>query len=36
MVDSLVAGWYRIVVDGRTDGYVDRSYLDEAAPETEE
>jgi hypothetical protein len=32
LVDSLVGGWYRIVVDGRTLGYVDRSYLDTAAP----
>ncbi len=36
LVDSLDQGWYRIVVDGRTDGYVDQAYLDEAAPGTEE
>jgi len=32
LVDSLADGWYRVVVDGRTEGYVDRSYLDEVAP----
>jgi len=32
LVDSLADGWYRVVVDGRTEGYVDRSYVDEAPP----
>lgn len=27
LVDSLVRGWYRVVVDGRPDGYVHRSML---------
>ncbi len=32
LVDSLADGWYRVIVDGRTEGYVDRSYVDEVAP----
>lgn len=32
-VDSLVRGWYRVVVDGRTLGYVHRSTLDVSRPE---
>ena len=28
LVDSLSQGWYRVVVDGRTEGYVDGAYLD--------
>lgn len=32
LVDSLRGGWYRVVVDGRTLGYVDRSYLDTVPP----
>lgn len=35
LVDSLADGWYRVVVDGRTEGYVDRSYVDEAPPASE-
>jgi hypothetical protein len=31
-VDSLRAGWYRVVADGRTLGYVHGSYLDAAPP----
>jgi hypothetical protein len=33
MVDSLVRGWYRVLVDGRVLGYVHRSTLDVARPE---
>jgi hypothetical protein len=36
LVDSLADGWYRVVTEGRTEGYVDRSYVDEAAPTSEE
>jgi hypothetical protein len=32
-VDSLVRGWYRVLVDGRTLGYVHRSMLDVSRPE---
>ena len=32
LVDSLRGGWYRVVVDGRTLGYVDRLYLDTVPP----
>lgn len=32
-VDSLVRGWYRVMVDGRTLGYVHRSTLDVSRPE---
>ena len=32
LVDSLSQGWYRVVVDGRTVGYVDQAYLDVEAP----
>lgn len=32
LVDSLRGGWYRVVIDGRTLGYVDRSYLDTVPP----
>jgi len=32
LVDSLSGGWYRVVADGRTLGYVDRLYLDTASP----
>jgi hypothetical protein len=32
-VDSLVRGWYRVMVDGRTLGYVHRSTLDVRRPE---
>ena len=32
LVDSLRGGWYRVVVDGHTLGYVDRSYLDTVPP----
>jgi rRNA maturation protein Nop10 len=32
-VDSLVRGWYRVSVDGRTLGYVHRSALDVSRPE---
>ena len=32
-VDSLVRGWYRVLVDGRTLGYVHRSTLDVSRPE---
>jgi len=32
LVDSLGGGWYRVVVDGRTLGYVDRLYLDTVPP----
>jgi hypothetical protein len=32
-VDSLVRGWYRVSVDGRTLGYVHRSTLDVSRPE---
>ncbi len=35
LVDSLVDGWYRVVVGGRTEGFVDRSYVDEAPPVSE-
>jgi hypothetical protein len=31
-VDSLSQGWYRVVVSGRTVGYVDGGYLDVEAP----
>jgi hypothetical protein len=34
LVDSLSGGWYRVVADGRTVGYVDRLYLDTAPPPT--
>jgi hypothetical protein len=33
IVDSLVRGWYRVLVDGRALGYVHRSTLDVARPE---
>lgn len=33
IVDSLVRGWYRVLVDGRTLGYVHRSTLDVSRPE---
>jgi Bacterial SH3 domain len=33
MVDSLVRGWYRVLVDGRALGYVHRSTLDVTRPE---
>ena len=32
-VDSLVRGWYRVLVDGRAVGYVSRSMLDVTRPE---
>lgn len=32
-VDSLVRGWYRVVVDGRALGYVHRSTLDVSRPQ---
>jgi Bacterial SH3 domain len=32
LVDSLRGGWYRVVVEGRTLGYVDRLYLDTVPP----
>lgn len=32
-VDSLVHGWYRVLVDGRALGYVHRSTLDVSRPE---
>jgi hypothetical protein len=32
-VDSLVRGWYRVLVDGRTLGYVHRFTLDVSRPE---
>lgn len=32
LVDSLRRGWYRVLVDGRPQGYVDRSYLDTVPP----
>ncbi len=32
LVDSLIGGWYRVVIDGRTLGYVDRLYLDTIPP----
>ena len=32
LVDSLRQGWYRVQVDGRTLGYVDRAYLDAVPP----
>jgi uncharacterized protein YgiM (DUF1202 family) len=32
-VDSLVRGWYRVLVDGRALGYVHRSTLDVDRPE---
>jgi hypothetical protein len=32
-VDSLVRGWYRVLVDGRTLGYVHRSTLVVSRPE---
>jgi len=32
LVDSLKQGWYRVLVDGRTVGYVDRLYLDAVPP----
>jgi hypothetical protein len=33
LVDSLVRGWYRVLVDGRAVGYVHRSTLDATRPE---
>lgn len=33
VVDSLVRGWYRVLVDGRALGYVHRSTLDITRPE---
>ena len=33
VVDSLIRGWYRVVVDGRALGYVHRSTLDATRPE---
>ncbi len=35
LVDSLIAGWYRVVVDGQVLGYAARSYLDPSPPNTE-
>ena len=32
LVDSLVRGWYRVVIGGQPVGYVDRRYLDVEAP----
>ena len=32
MVDSLVRGWYRVVSEGRTEGYAHRRYLAAAPP----
>jgi len=32
LVDSLRRGWYRILVNGRPQGYVDWTYLDTAPP----
>jgi len=32
LVDSLRQGWYRVLVDGRTLGYVYRSFLDAVPP----
>ncbi len=32
LVDSLRRGWYRVLVDGRPRGYVDRTYLDTVPP----
>jgi hypothetical protein len=32
LVDSLRGGWYRVLAEGRTVGYVHRSNLDAAAP----
>ena len=32
LVDSLVRGWYRVVIDGQPVGYVDGRYLDMEAP----
>lgn len=32
LVDSLRRGWYRVLVDDRTLGYVDRAYLDAVPP----
>jgi len=32
LVDSLVGGWYRVVIDGRSIGYAYRSNLSEQAP----
>jgi hypothetical protein len=33
MVDSLIRGWYRVLVEGRAVGYVHRSTLAAAPPE---
>ena len=33
LVDSLVRGWYRVLVDGRTVGYASRSLLEATPPE---
>jgi hypothetical protein len=33
MVDSLIRGWYRVLVDGRLIGYVHRSTLTAAPAE---
>lgn len=33
LVDSLVRGWYRVIVDGRTLGYAHRRYLAAAPPD---
>jgi hypothetical protein len=32
LVDSLRGGWYRVLAEGRTVGYVHRSNLDAAPP----
>ena len=32
LVDSLRRGWYRVLVNGRPQGYVDRTYLDTSPP----
>jgi len=32
LVDSLVRGWYRVVTDGRTQGYAHRRWLAAAPP----
>jgi hypothetical protein len=32
VVDSLRGGWYRVLTEGRTLGYVHRSNLDDAPP----
>jgi hypothetical protein len=32
LVDSLRRGWYRVLADGRAQGYVDRTFLDTVPP----